>query len=160
MAKSKSSEIPHYELLYLISNKYSEDEVKPIKTRIEKLITDNAGKITKQEDWGKKRLAYKIEQFNYGYYQLLEFDMPGEGVEKVTTALRLSSDILRSQVIKKRIQTADEIKTDKEIAQKIAKRKKEEEEVRVADAASNKAEIEDINLDEKLDKILETDNLL
>jgi small subunit ribosomal protein S6 len=156
MAKVKSSELPHYELLYLISNKYSEDEVKPIKTKVEQLITGNGGKITYQEDWGKKRLAYKIEQFGYGYYELVEFDLPGINLEKITNTLRLSKDILRSQVVKKHIRTEAEIKTDTEIAKKIAKRKETE----TADEASNKAEIEDINLDDKLDKILETDNLL
>ncbi|MFH0840678.1 MAG: 30S ribosomal protein S6 [bacterium] len=156
MAKVKSSELPHYELLYLVSNKYSEDEVKPIKEKVGKLITDNGGKITYQEDWGKKRLAYTIEHFNHGYYQLIEFDMPGENLIKLSTALRLSKEILRNQVVKKHVKTEEEIKSEKVIAKKIAQRKEEV----IKDTDSSKAELEDINLDEKLDKILETDDLL
>lgn len=156
MAKVKSSEVPHYELLYLISNKYSENEVRPIKEKVEKLIVDNNGKITYQEDWGKKRLAYPIEHFNHGYYQLLEFDMPGVNLINLSTALRLSKEILRNQIVKKHIKTEQELKSEKEIAKKIAQKKTEAQK----DAVSDKAEIEDINLDEKLDKILETDNLL
>ena len=156
MAKVKSSALPHYELLYIISNKYSEDEIKPIKEKVIKLITDNEGKITYQEDWGKKRFSYSIEHFNHGYYELLEFDMPGEKLINISKALRLSKEILRNQIVKKHIKTTAEIATEKEIAEKIAKKKTDAEK----DASSSKAEIEDINLDDKLDKILETDNLL
>lgn len=101
MAKVKSSEIPHYELLYIISNKFSEDELAPIKQKIEKLIANNQGQITFQDDWGKKRLAYPIKHFRHGYYHLLEFDLPADKIKVVGDYLRLSDQILRHQIIKK-----------------------------------------------------------
>ena len=56
MSKTKSSELPHYELLYLISNKYSEVEVKPIMEKVNSLIIGNQGKITQSSELGKKLL--------------------------------------------------------------------------------------------------------
>lgn len=165
MSKVKSGEIPHYELLYLISNKFSEDEVKPIVEKVNSLILSNQGKITLTEDLGKKKLAFPIKGFRYGYYNLVEFDLAGENLIKVDRALRLMNEILRQQIIVKAVKTAEQIARDKTIAEKIAARNiKDEKEAEEKNKEVNKADKKDkVNLkdlDEKLDKILETNDLL
>ncbi|MDP2708831.1 MAG: 30S ribosomal protein S6 [bacterium] len=161
MSKTKSSEIPHYELLYLISNKFSEDEIKPIGERVNSIITDNEGKITLSEQLGKKRLAYPIKGFRYGYYNIVEFDMAGEALAKADRSLRLMNEVLRHQVIAKPVKTAEQVDRDRKIAEKIAARNVEEEKAakeKVKEQDKDKVDLKD--LDEKLDKILETDDLL
>lgn len=163
MAKNKSSEIPHYELLYLVSNKFTEDELKPILEKVTKIIGDKGGKITLTDEWGKKRLAYPIKSFAYGYYTLIEFDSEGINVKEIDRALRMMNEIMRHQIINKRVKTAEEIAEEKEIAKKIAKKQKEEKKTEVEqeekkEKDKNKVELED--LDQKLDKILDTDDLL
>ena len=161
MSKTKSDKIPHYELLYLISNKFSEDEVKPIVAKVNSLITDNRGKITLSEDLGKKRLAYPIKGFRYGYYNLAEFDLVGERVIKVDRGLRLMNEILRQQIVIKTVNSEQQIKEDKKIAEKIAARNiKEEKAVKEKIKETDKDKVDLKDLDEKLDRILETDNLL
>jgi len=157
MAKNKPSEIPHYELLYIISNKYSEDELAPIVEKVKKIINDNGGNISHNEEWGKKRLAYPIKHFRHGYYNLVEFDLEGEKIAKIDIALRMASEILRHQIVKKKQKTVEEIKREKEIAEKITDIKKAKEK---KDEDKNDKKVELKDLDEKLDKILETDNLL
>ena len=161
MSKIKSSKIPHYELLYIISNKFSENELAPIAERVKKIIIDNGGDITINKEWGKKRLAYPIKGFYYGYYFLLEFDLAGEKLAKVDRALRLSSEIVRHQIVSKKVKTAEEIKKEKEIAAKIAAKTTEEasrEEKLTKEKSKEKIDLKE--LDEKLDKILETSDLL
>jgi len=46
MAKNKANITPHYELLYILSNKYAENELKPIMENVAKVITSNQGNIT------------------------------------------------------------------------------------------------------------------
>jgi small subunit ribosomal protein S6 len=160
MSKTKSSDIPHYELLCLFSNKYSETEVEPIRLRIAKLITDNGGQITSEEYWGKRKLAYDIDGFRHGYYHLIEFNIDGPKLIEVTNRLRLSSDILRHQVIKKKLKTAAELKAEEEMAKKIAAhRKASEASPEKAESADDKrAELKD--LDQEFDKIIDASNLL
>jgi len=161
MSKTKSDQTPHYELLYLISNQYSEDEVKPIKGKVNSLISDNQGKITLVEDLGKKRLAYPIKGFRYGYYLLVEFDMIGENLAKVDRGLRMMSEVLRQQIVLKPLVTAEQIAEDRKIAAKIAAKSLEAEKAakeKVKEQDKDKVDLKD--LDAKLDKILETDNLL
>jgi small subunit ribosomal protein S6 len=167
MSKVKSDATPHYELLYLISNKYSEDETKPIMEKIHALITNNQGNITLSQELGKKRLAYPIKGFRFGYYNLVEFDMPGANLASVDRALQLMSEVLRQQIVTKVLKTQEQIEKDKEIAAKIASRIMEAEkaaEVKAAVQATagekEKEKVDLKDLDEKLDKILETDDLL
>ena len=161
MSKTKSDKIPHYELLYLISNQFSEDEVKPIIEKVNSLIAANQGTIALSQALGKKRLAYPIKGFRYGYYNLVEFDMAGVNLAALDRALRLMNEILRQQIVLKTVQTAEQLAVDRKIAAKIAAKtqaaaKAAKEKVKEQD--KDKVDLKD--LDEKLDKILETDNLL
>jgi len=161
MSKVKSGERPHYELLYLISNKFSEDEVKPIMEKVNALIVANGGEISLSEELGKKRLAYPIKGFRFGYYNLVEFDMAGENLAKLDRALRLMNEILRQQIVVKVLRTAEQVARDKKIAEKIAAKNVAAEKTakeKVKERDKEKVDLKD--LDEKLDKILETDDLL
>ena len=60
MSKTKNSGATHYEILFIVPNKFTEDEAKTVSTQVEKVITENDGKITFSEFWGKKKLAYEI----------------------------------------------------------------------------------------------------
>lgn len=157
MSKTKSSETPHYELLYIIANKFSEDEISPIVEKVKNIITEAEGKITHTEDWGKKRLAYPIKSFGYGYYNLVEFDLAGANLAKVERLFRLMPEVLRHQIVRR----------DANIAAKQIKREAPVKEVKEVEApklvkektsAVPKTDLKD--LDEKLDKILETNDLL
>jgi small subunit ribosomal protein S6 len=164
MSRTKSSDIPHYELLCLFSNKFSETEVEPIRATVNKLIVDNGGKVTLEEYWGKRKLAYRVDGFRHGYYYLLEFDLEGPKLQEVNNRLRLSNEILRHQIIKKHKKTAAELVDDAKIAAKIAARHKAEEKAEIVANEKIKSEDEtktDLkNLDEELDKIIDSTNLL
>ena len=161
MSKTKSSQTPHYELLYIISNKFSENELAPIIEKVKNAIIDNGGKITHSEDWGKKRLSYPIKGFYHGYYHLVEFDVLGEQIIKIERFIRLASEILRHQIVTKKIKTVEEVAREKKIAEKIAAKIKDEvvkEEKVIKEKSKEKVNLKE--LDEKLDKILETSDLL
>jgi small subunit ribosomal protein S6 len=180
MSKTKSSEKVHYELLYIIPNKFTDDEAKAIDEKIKKSITDAEGEITYSEDWGKKKLAYQIENYNHGYYKLVEFDLTGVELAKIDNSLRLSNDVLRHQIIKTKKRTAQEIEKDKKQSEeffrmrhteKDGEKPAEGEKVAVAAApvvetlaeeekkgAKKKTDLKD--LDKKLDDILDADDLI
>jgi len=185
MSRVKKTGLPHYELLYLISNKFSENELDPIKTKVLDLIKSNDGTITYTEDWGKRKLAYKIDGFRFGYYQLVEFDMPGVNLLKVETVMRLDKEILRHMVVTKKALTDEERALEKQQAAERAAADEEEvvetKEVEVTTEKTSKPEVETAtettekatkktakkedklefeDLDAKLDQILDTKDLL
>jgi len=161
MSKVKKGGAPHFELLYIVPNKYAEDELPRVTDKVKKEITERNGNITYSEDWGKLRLAYPIGPYHYGYYTLMEFDLSPDKVSGLARALKLSDEILRHQIVKKKIKTAKQIETEQKIARKIAaKTAKLESEAPAEKKEKEKKKVDLKELDEKLDKILEADDLL
>jgi small subunit ribosomal protein S6 len=159
MSKTKSSEIPHYELLYIIANKYTEEEIKPISENVNKIINAAGAKITFSQEWGKKKLCYPIKHFGFGYYNLVEFDCPGAGMESINRSLRMSNEILRHLIVSKPIKSELNIKKEKAISEKIASKAAEHLKLEM-EQEKTKGKVDLKDLDEKLDKILDTDDLL
>jgi small subunit ribosomal protein S6 len=183
MSKVKATGKKHYEMLYIVSNKFTEDEVEPIVEKIHKAITDNGGEITYTENWGKKKMTYQIKGFSHGYYRLVEFNLDGVKLAEIDRGLRMSTDILRHQTVTRRQRTAEEIEADKLATKKMMdERKKEMKEMKESKEpkevreekpvkekndknekpakSDDKKKVDLKDLDDKLDKILESDNLL
>ncbi len=174
MSKTKKTIIGHYEVLFIIPNKFTEDEAKKIITQVEETITKGGGAITKQEYWGKKKLAYEIKHNAYGYYSLAEFDMEKGNVLAVDQTLKLSTDVLRHQIVSKKTKTEAELaqaaKINKKIEDKKANEEKEakklEKKAEEDSKKSNKSNLKDDkrselkDLDEKLEGILNANDLI
>ena len=170
MSKTKKSGASHYEILFIIPNKFTEEEAKTVSEKVEKIIADNGGQINHREYWGKKKLAYEIKHNSYGYYSLLEFDLDGAQLAKLDQTLRLLTDVLRHQIVVKRVKTNEEVARDEKIQAKIESKKaaekskvkeKEEEIKKTATAKTKKDRRVDLkDLDEKLEGILNADDLI
>jgi small subunit ribosomal protein S6 len=157
MAKNKKIGASHYEILFLISNEYTENEIKPIAQKVKDLIEKKGGKITHSEEWGKQRLAYPIRHFAYGYYFLFEFDIEGAMMAEIDKVLRMDSQVMRHQIVGKRVKSEEDIKIEIKRAEKKEEKKAVEEKMK---EEKEKGRVDLKDLDEKLDKILETDDLL
>lgn len=166
MSKTKSAGTTHYEILFIIPNKFTEDESKTVAGTIEKVIIENEGTITHREYWGKKKLAYEIKGNVYGYYGLFEFDLEGKFLATIDQTFRLLTEILRHQIVIKKTKTKEELAKDEKIQAKIDSKKaaieKQETEQEKIDATPAKkdkrANLKD--LDKKLEDIINADNLL
>ncbi len=164
MAKNKKSGVPHYELLYIVPNKFTEDDLTRISAGVEKTIEDNSGKITFRESWGKKRFCYPINHSRFGYYSLVEFDIDPSKVEKINTELRMDNEILRYMIVNRPAKTPEQIEAEKKRneAAKLAKtvKKAPEKPSIKEEKEAIKKSVDTKELDDKLNKILETDDLL
>lgn len=170
----KEQQIEHYEMLYIIPIKFSDDEAKNIVIEVKKLIADNQGEVTYEEVPEKKRLAYPIKGVHQGHYVLSEFDLPKENLKKVDEKLKLMAEVLRFLILKKKKKTAQEIQKEKERLEKI-KTIKEEKEIKAIEQElekevkeekekkddKKKKKISLSDLDKKIDEILEdTDKII
>lgn len=91
-----------YELLYIIPNKYSEDECKEINAKINNLAQQENFKIASEDTLGKKKLAYPIKQSYFGYYFILNLGIE-EGksnLANLNKKLKLLPEVLRYQIVK------------------------------------------------------------
>ncbi|MEO8785033.1 MAG: 30S ribosomal protein S6 [Candidatus Saccharimonadales bacterium] len=91
--------------------------------RVTKIFIDNGGKVTKTDNWGKRKLAYPIAKNEHAVYVFYTVDMPGEGVKKVEGLLNITDEVIRYLIVRpdlKAIAKAEEAKAEK--ARKLAER--------------------------------------
>lgn len=86
-----------YELMYVIDPRVSEQEAEAVNEAVRKLVTDNGASITKEDDWGRRKLAYPIEKQTEGRYMLmyLHAEKAFEGVPELERRLEQSDKVLR-----------------------------------------------------------------
>ena len=72
---SKGGNVKEYELTVLVHPDLEADLDKAL-GKVRALITDNGGEITKEDNWGKKRLAYSIKREDFAVYVYFEVKLP------------------------------------------------------------------------------------
>ena len=87
----------HYEMLVLMSAEL--EEPKEEIEKVEEVVRNLGGTITKTDVWGKKRLAYPIQKKNEGIYVLFNFDLEPEQTFELKRVLGLRSNIYRQMII-------------------------------------------------------------
>lgn len=69
-------------------------------SRVEKILTDNGAKITKTDNWGKRKLAYAIKKHEMAIYVFYTVDMPGTNVAKLESILNITDEVIRFLITK------------------------------------------------------------
>ena len=83
-----------YELTVLIHPDL-EMNMSPATDKVQKLIEDNGGEITKETNEGKKRLAYKIDGQEFGIYYYYELELPADAPAKISNVLNITDEVIR-----------------------------------------------------------------
>jgi small subunit ribosomal protein S6 len=63
--------------------------------KVEKIIADNKGKITKTDNWGKRKLAYQIQKQEFAIYVFYAVDIPAESVRRIEQTFNITDEIIR-----------------------------------------------------------------
>ena len=88
-----------YELLFIIDPNKTEEEIAALTEKFKALVEAN-GTIDEFEDWGKRRLAYEIEDRTEGCYEPIKFTCGPEFPAELKRILGITDGILRSLVVK------------------------------------------------------------
>ena len=84
-----------YESVYIARPDISSAQVEALTQRLTEIIEAGGGRVTKNEYWGLKNLAYRIKKNRKGHYSLLNIDAPSDTVGEYERNMRLSEDVLR-----------------------------------------------------------------
>ena len=88
-----------YETLYVISGNLSEEDYKAVSEKFVALINENATDVTVDE-WGKRRLAYPIDDVNDGYYVVMQYTADRDFPVELERRFSITEGILRSMTIR------------------------------------------------------------
>ncbi len=72
----------------------------PVLAKVKKLIEDHGGKIVKEENDGKKRLAYTVDGQEFAVYYFYDLQLPAEAPAKISGVLNITDEVLRYLLVK------------------------------------------------------------
>ncbi|MCP8971225.1 30S ribosomal protein S6 [Ectobacillus ponti] len=89
-----------YEIMYIIRPNMEEEAQKALVERFNNVLADQGAELTNVKEWGKRRLAYEINDFRDGIYMLLDVNATPAAVQEFERLAKINEDIIRHIVIK------------------------------------------------------------
>lgn len=162
----------HYELLAILPDTFSEEEIKAIRSAMSGHITKHGGAITIENTLGLRKLAYPVKHRRQGFYVLIEFNAEPSALQPMNAALQLDTNILRHLIISKREKTEEDLAREQAMTERMKAKHAErlakteaakEEKTKEAQPAEQKKKEEPTvsleDLDKKLDEILDNPDM-
>ena len=92
--------IVNYEAVMVLSTKDGEESMRALIEKFTDRIAKN-GTVEKVDEWGKRKLAYEIDDETEGYYVLVEFSCEPDFPAELDRRFRITNGLLRTLIIKK-----------------------------------------------------------
>ena len=114
-----------YESIWVVNGDLPDEEVKSAIDKFSKIISSQGGTVVGLDEWGRRKLAYKIQGTIRGYYVLADFAGSSEMVKELERNYRIDDRIIRFLTTKK----SDKVNLEVLQAEIAAKAKAAEPEV-------------------------------
>jgi small subunit ribosomal protein S6 len=88
-----------YETIYILKPDIDADGAERVGTRLAEVVGREAGRLTKVESWGRRRLAYDIGKQRRGVYMYLKYLGNGKTVSEIERNLRLTDGVIKYQTV-------------------------------------------------------------
>ena len=89
-----------YELVYILPPDSTEQQVAELHEQIEQVVARLHGKIEKNENWGRRRMAYEIGHNKEGVYVLDVINGSGELMKEVDRRLKVIDEVIRHLIVR------------------------------------------------------------
>lgn len=109
MAEANKNQVREYELTILIHPDLESEQEKAL-DKVRKIIKDNKGKVVKEDNWGKKKLTYKIAKEDFAIYVYMDLELDTQSIQKISNTLNITEEVIRYLLVA----------TDEKIKSKLA----------------------------------------
>ena len=90
-----------YEIMFIVKATLDDAAQKNYVKEVQKLITDNKGKVIEFKELGRKKLAYPIDKEVSGFYYLMNVEANATTIKEFDRKLRINENIIRHLILKK-----------------------------------------------------------
>ena len=87
-----------YEIIFIAQPDLDEENLNSVIEKIKGWITDDKGEVVSVDNWGKKRMAYRIRKQRDGQYVLITANMEPASVKELSQNMRFVESIMRSMI--------------------------------------------------------------
>ncbi|MFK7856919.1 MAG: 30S ribosomal protein S6 [Granulosicoccus sp.] len=88
----------HYEIVFLVHPDQSE-QVPAMIERYRGIIEGHEGVIHRQEDWGRRQLAYPINKIYKAHYTLMNIECDQQALDELSSAFKFNDAVIRHMVL-------------------------------------------------------------
>ena len=88
----------NYEAVYILNPSLSEEQIAALVAKFKAVVEAN-GTVSEVDEWGKRRLAYPINDLNEGYYVLMTFVSGPAFPRELDRKLRIAEGVMRSLIV-------------------------------------------------------------
>ncbi|MBO0799569.1 MAG: 30S ribosomal protein S6 [Blastocatellia bacterium] len=89
-----------YEVVFISAPNTAEGDLNKITSQLENVVSERGGKLTKVDNWGRRKLAYRIKKFDEGIYTLLHIEGSGQEISEVERRLRVTDFVIRHLTVR------------------------------------------------------------
>lgn len=90
-----------YDLIFICRPATPEEEIAKLTHTLEQVIAEHGGKIEKQENWGTRRLAYRVAKNREGIYIYLQVkSTQGDMVKELERRLKVAEPVIKYQTVR------------------------------------------------------------
>jgi small subunit ribosomal protein S6 len=84
-----------YEMIFIVRPDTPEEDLDKLITQMEGVVSGAGGKIEKVDKMGRRRLAYRVQRFQDGFYVLFTFEGGGDTVSEFERRLRVTDSVIK-----------------------------------------------------------------
>ena len=84
-----------YECTFIVRHDMAPNDVLKLTDDYKKIVSDMGGRVVKEEQWGLRNLAYKINKAGKGHYVFLGLDCPHPALAEIERQMRINEDVIR-----------------------------------------------------------------
>ena len=118
----------HYEIVFLVHPDQS-DQVPDMIKKYSGIISKSGGKIHREEDWGRRQLAYPINKIHKAHYILLNIECSIEVIKELSSNFKFNDAVIRNMILQRKaaitenssILTNEEESNKEEVTKKVEK---------------------------------------
>jgi len=89
-----------YEIAYIVAPNTADEDLSKLNSQIEQIIAGGGGKIAKVDNWGRRKLAYRIRKFDEGIYTFVYAEGTGQEIAEVERRLRVTDFVIRHLTVR------------------------------------------------------------
>jgi small subunit ribosomal protein S6 len=91
-----------YELIFIVKPDLPEEGTQAAIEQVKTALTDGGATLDKVDEWGKRRLAYRVQGYTDGYYVFIQYSADDKSTlpREVERRLRVADDVIKFMTIR------------------------------------------------------------
>jgi small subunit ribosomal protein S6 len=98
--RKEVQDVQDYELMYVLTPELDEAGIEEASTRVTTMLASRGGEVTGVEPWGRRRLAYPIENYLEGVYSVVRLKLDPTSLTAIERDFRLNESVIRHLLIR------------------------------------------------------------